>query len=59
MTSDSIDKAIAKAKEKYSTVGETVKFKTAHGDTVEVSGGDYGNIMKVDGLKALFLKRVY
>ena len=54
VTSDSIDKAIAKAKEKYSTVGETVKvLKTAHGDTVEVSGGDYGNIMKVDGLKAL------
>ena len=56
VTSDSIDKAIAKAKEKYSTVGETVKFKTAHGDTVEVSGGDYGNIMKVDGLKELLEK---
>ena len=58
VTSDSIDKAIAKAKEKYSTVGETVKFKTAHGDTVEVSGGDYGNIMKVDGLKALLEKGI-
>ena len=58
VTSDSIDKAIAKAKEKYSTVGETVKFKTAHGDTVEVSGGDYGNIMKVDGLKELLEKGI-
>ena len=58
VTSDSIDKAISKAEQKYSTIGREVEFKTAHGDVVKVSGGDYGNVMKIDGLKTLLEKGI-
>lgn len=58
ITSESLNMSIKKAASQYSTVGGTVDFKTAHGDVVQVSGGDYGNVMKTDGLKQLLEKGV-
>lgn len=43
-----IDKTIEKELKEYDTVGSKIKFTTTDGDTIDVSGGTWGNVFSSD-----------